>query len=116
MWVLKKKGKQMIKVVVHKPRTNEWYEAEIDSYKDYYEHLECTTFDVVRLGRNLSIYVDDEGLMIPNPYMSQVKGFSNLLAGNLVFTGGTDDEGETLSCPLTLEALKRKVKLFSGGF
>jgi len=75
---------------------------EVDSYKDYYKHLECGTFDVVMVnwrGHDISLYVDDEGLMKANNYGRTVRGYPNPLFGIIVVAGGVDVEGNTLSVP-----------------
>ena len=83
-------------------------EVEIDTYKDYYKHLECTMFDAVRVSWNdtdITIYVDDEGLLKSGNLGRHVHGYPEPLFGNLVITGGVDSIGRTLDAPewLTLE-------------
>jgi len=59
-------------------------------------------FDVVRTkwdGEDISIFLDDEGLFKPNNLGVEVKGVDSPLFGTLIITGGTDDEGRTLSIP-----------------
>lgn len=78
------------------------YETNIKSYKDYYKHLKCDVFDVVRVmwgKHDISIYVDDEGLLKSGVYGRKVKGYSQPLFGNFVITGGVDEEGNTLPIP-----------------
>jgi hypothetical protein len=78
------------------------YEVFIDNYKDYYKHLECEMFDVVRVnwnGHDISIFVDDEALLKPRNYGRRVEGYPEALFGNMVICGGVDDEGETLDLP-----------------
>lgn len=84
------------------------YETDIKSYKDYYEHLKCELFDVVRVrwnGEDISIFVDDEGLFKPNNYGRKVEGYPNPLFGNMVICGGVDAEGDTLSLPDTFNII-----------
>lgn len=74
-------------------------EVTIKKFEDYYTHLECDSFDVVRVewfGKEVSIYVDDEGMLKEN-YGRNVLGYSQPLFGNMVITGGVDEEGNTLS-------------------
>jgi len=85
--------------------------AEVSDYKDYYKLIgnDCTSFDVVRVtwkGHNLSLFVDDEGLLksgnlgrdviyddtLPEEYVTR-------LFGTIVITGDVDEEGETLNVP-----------------
>lgn len=78
------------------------YEADIDDYKDYYEHLECDCFDVVMVkwhGHDISIYVDDEGMLKEGNLGRMVEGYHAPLFGNMVICGGVDEEGETLPLP-----------------
>lgn len=84
-----------------KPRV---YEAEINSYKDYYPLLECDTFDIqsrMFKGKRLDIYCDDEGLFkeINRPSILTFNKNGQLveqIVGN-VFIVSHDDEGNTIS-------------------
>lgn len=74
-------------------------EIDIKSYKDYYKYLECDCFDVaMNKDRTISAFVDDSGLLVSdNPVCTYSDlGFDEPLAGNVVFAGGVDSEGETL--------------------
>ncbi len=82
----------------------------VSDYKDYYKLIDCNTFDVVRVtwkGQEISIFVDDEGLLKCGTLGRDVKHDNGTieLFGNLVVTGGTDDEGETLSIPKEITLL-----------
>lgn len=90
------------------------YETDIKSYKDYYRHLNCDLFDVVMVewdGEEISIYVDDEGMLKSGNLGCDVEGYPQPLFGNLVFTGGVDEEGDTLPFPenFTMQHIKRFV-------
>ena len=102
-----------------KPRV---YEAEIDSYKDYYPLLECDTFDIQSRrfkDKWLDIYCDDEGLFkeINRPSILTFNKNGQLveqIVGN-VFIVSHDDEGNTIS--LTdeeVEAVLSAVKVMVG--
>ena len=102
-----------------KPRV---YEAEIDSYKDYYPLLECDTFDIQSRrfkDKWLDIYCDDEGLFkeINRPSILTFNKNGQLveqIVGN-VFIVSHDDEGNTIS--LTdeeVEAVLSAVKVMAG--
>ena len=90
------------------------YETDIKSYTDYYTHLNCDLFDVVMVewdGEEISIYVDDEGMLKSGNLGCDVEGYPQPLFGNLVFTGGVDEEGDTLPLPekFTMQDIKRFV-------
>ena len=102
-----------------KPRV---YEAEINSYKDYYPLLECDTFDIQSRrfkDKWLDIYCDDEGLFkeINRPSILTFNKNGQLveqIVGN-VFIVNHDDEGNTIS--LTdeeVEAALSAVKVMAG--
>ena len=102
-----------------KPRV---YEAEINSYKDYYPLLECDTFDIQSRrfkDKWLDIYCDDEGLFkeINRPSILTFNKNGQLveqIVGN-VFIVNHDDEGNTIS--LTdeeVEAVLSAVKVMAG--
>ena len=76
--------------------------VEIEDYTEYYKHLNCHTFDVVRvtwLDEEISIFVDDEGLLKPSNYGREVIGYKGALFGNMVICGGVDPIGNTLAIP-----------------
>lgn len=82
-------------------------EVEVNNYKDYYPLLNCDHFDVVTTyykGHELSIFVDDEGLLKPN-YGRRVENCNEPLFGNMVVLGGVDEEGNTLPLPDELSVL-----------
>ena len=83
-------------------------EEEVNDYTDYYKLIGCSTFDVVRLD-GADIFLDDEGLLVSGNYGRMVEGYPEQLFGNLVFTGGADDEGETLPCTLSIEDVEKMV-------
>ncbi len=79
----------------------------VSDYTDYYKLIECTSFDVVRVtwkGQNLSLFVDDEGLLKPHNYGRDViyddtSEDVTQLFGTIVVTGDVDEDGETLGVP-----------------
>lgn len=75
--------------------------------KDYYNFLECSCFDVVYVANGIDAYVDDEGLMVANPRINYVMTERGMipLAGNIVFTGGVDKNGNTLPFEKDLDLL-----------
>ncbi len=86
-------------------------EVEVNDYTDYYPLIgnDCRTFDVVMPNENISIFVDDEGLMKPKNFGRKVEGYPEPLFGNLVFCGGVDSKGDTLDTTLSVEDVKQMV-------
>lgn len=85
-------------------------EVDIKVYTDYYGLIGADLFDVVRVewhGHDISIYLDDEGLLKPN-HGRLVQGYHEPLFGNLVITGGVNAEGDTLPLPdmFTVETIQ----------
>ena len=74
------------------------------NYKEYYKLLECDIFDVAMTsinGNNISIFVDDEGLLKSG---NTIVGINELsLAGNLLILGDVDRKGNTLGLPDGIE-------------
>ena len=73
---------------------------------------------VVDLAPTLSIWVNEEGKMNGLPYNGIATaiyqdrfGMVDIIVGNAVLTGGTDDEGDTIG--LTDEQVSRIEKLFA---
>ena len=104
----------MIKALVSKIITGESqpivkeYVTEINTYKDYYKHLEVSLFDAVRVqwkGKDISVYVDDEGMLKEGNYGRMVMGYPEPLFGNLVIVGGVDSKGDTLPIPEEIKLL-----------
>ncbi len=81
-------------------------EVDIKDYKDYYPLLKCSNFDVVMPNDEMSIFVDDEGMLKSKNYGRMVDGYPEPLFGNLVFCGGVDSKGETLDTPLQIHDVK----------
>jgi len=82
--------------------SNELSEEVITDYKSYYPLIDEGTFDVVMVQWNkqdISIYLDDEGLMKSDNYGRILAGYPEPLFGNLVICGGVDAEGNTLDLP-----------------
>ena len=74
---------------------------EVGNYTDYYKFLDCEIFTCVTThykGEELSIFVDDEGLLKPN-YGRMVVNYPEPLFGNIVICGGVDTKGNTLDIP-----------------
>ena len=81
-----------------------------DTLASIYKHVDCGTFDVVRIDRVNSIYIDDEGLFVEDQQFFNYEGTKDTvtLAGNGLVLG-VDDEGDTIESTLTLEEVKSSV-------
>ena len=71
-----------------------------DDLQDYYDNLECDTFDIARRqigGKYFDIFVDDCGLFVDKPIISAIsKDLNPMLVGNLIFANH-DGQGNTTS-------------------
>jgi len=83
--------------------------VEITNYKDYYKYLNCRTFDIIQPHKNVSVFLDDEGLFVEDQSFSLVSGYQEQLAGNLVFTGGVDSKGDTLPYKGSVEEVLQNI-------
>lgn len=81
-----------------------------DTLESIYKHVDCGTFDVVRIDNLNSIYIDDEGLFVEDQQFFNYEGTEDTvtLAGNGLILG-VDDEGNTIEPTLTLEEVKSSV-------
>lgn len=86
-----------------------------------YREIGCTLVTPIELGRHLTLWCDDEGLMVDQPQVNQLAtklagaygDLHSYLVGTVVFTGPSDAEGKTQ--PLASEAvevLHRTLELF----
>jgi len=76
--------------------------AEQDGIDDIHKELEVNCFDVARVmwdGKEISIYVDDEGALISGNTGRDVNGYPTPLFGNLLIFGSVDNYGRTLDLP-----------------
>lgn len=67
-----------------------------NSLAEIRRHIGCALIDMVRVDRNHSIIVDDNGLGDELPCFTQLEGYDSPLAGNLLIVG-SNDAGETIS-------------------
>jgi hypothetical protein len=79
-------------------------EVQFNGLKDMYRLIDCDLVECVSYGKDLDVWVDEEGLL-----KNDGKGFFMLpsypqpLKGNGLLTGGVDEDGETVSCTMSLE-------------
>ena len=63
---------------------------------DIRRHIGCGLIDMVRIDRNHSVVVDDNGLTDELPCFTELRNYASPLAGNLLIVGN-DAAGETVS-------------------
>lgn len=83
----------------------------IDSWRDIAPALECDMFTVPgEDNEGNSLYADDEGLISGKElhFVFCPDFYPAPIAGNILFLG-TDSEGESRDCTLTVEDIKRVV-------
>ena len=96
-------------------------DGSADSLEAWYQAIDCRTVDIVTVlldEQVIDIVVDDEGLMKPNNapqdtilgyVITDDMGYEFPLAGVIVLAG-SNDEGETISCPLTPEQITQLIE------
>lgn len=89
--------------------------CSIDTTKgldNYYELLECGTFDIAHIGNGHDVYIDDEGLLDiqHDTKFFSIEGYYQPLVGNGIVMGFDHESGDTIDCTLTLEEIKARVK------
>lgn len=83
----------------------------------FYAQIDCNYVDVVRVtigGEDVSIWVDDEGLLkstdtgvVLGFLVTDDEGREYPLAGNLILTGSVDDNGDSLGTTFSESDLRR---------
>jgi hypothetical protein len=78
---------------------------ESNSYNIIKKAIGGGTFDCVRINSlNVDIWIDDEGKLVNEPVVNAFGsalwvheyGMTDLIVGDIIITGGVDDEGKTL--------------------
>ena len=88
--------------------------GEVD-ITDIHKHLECSHFDVARIGNGDVIFVDDEGLFRTGVQRAfEHKEYHSLLIGNGVVLG-TGSMGESLPPKSTVEEIREAIQFSSVG-
>lgn len=82
--------------------------------QDLYEALNCRVVDVVRLSDEIDLWVDDEGMLVPEPqpnlllsYMAITFGWNGPIYGSGVFLSNNPETGETISLTPRQEEIVR---------
>jgi hypothetical protein len=78
-------------------------EQESFDYKSLLEMMECSLLDVVPLGGNVIMFVDDEGLLKDNRYFALAEV---PYAGRVILAGESDEDGNSQSVPITVDQVK----------
>lgn len=104
---------------------------EDDDLAMYYREIGCTTVEVVTLDAlplgvadGLHMWVDEDGQFVPEPRLNpRATGvalaarrgrFLTLYVGVAVFTGGADEEGETLGLTWADAEVIKRIAIASG--
>ena len=94
-------------------------EVDVGDCADIQTKLDCRCFTVVRMSRNLDLYVDDEGLL-KDGYVDEdgtrhnlngfkLYGYSQLLMGHGLVLG-TDESGESVDCSCTVDQVSGVIR------
>ena len=92
-------------------------ETQIGHYSDIYAKIGsgCHTFACpVEFDNGDSLYIDDEGLYHDPKGCFVMKGWAVPVVGNAIILG-SDEEGESVDCQSTIEAIQSQVKFFNEG-
>lgn len=85
-----------------------------------YEQIECHTVDCIGLDQDMDMWIDDEGKFVEPPQVNKLatvlfravfKDTMDWIAGNVLITGGADDEGGTVGIG---EAQATEIERFLG--
>lgn len=79
-----------------------------DSLEEFYKLINCDLIDITQY-KDMNVICDDEGLLKDDFKPSLVINDRQALVGNLIFTGGTDEEGNLTS--ITGEQIEELGKL-----
>lgn len=82
-------------------------------FRDISKQLQCNLFTSLRLNDSAVMFLDDEGLFKESPSLFKLRDYPSPLAGRALVVG-TDEEGETQPCPLTLEEVQSLISWFPG--
>jgi len=86
-----------------------------NALKAMYYYLECRSVEVVQLAPDLHMWLDEEGLLAEEPKVNEIAtviahlhGYNQQqYVGPAIFTGGADEEGNTLGLS---EHIERQVE------
>ena len=78
-------------------------DQESFDYKSLLEMMECSLLDVVPLGGDVIMFVDDEGLLKDNRYFALA---DVPYAGRAILAGESDEDGNSQSVPITVDQVQ----------
>ena len=78
-------------------------DQESFDYKSLLEMMECSLLDVVPLGGDVIMFVDDEGLLKDNRYFALA---DVPYAGRAILAGESDENGNSQSVPITVDQVQ----------
>ena len=78
-------------------------DQESFDYKSLLEMMECSLLDVVTLGGDVIMFVDDEGLLKDNRYFALA---DVPYAGRAILAGESDKDGNSQSVPITVDQVQ----------
>lgn len=83
------------------------------NWRDISKLIGCDLFDVVTTPEGYSLYVDDEGLYVPDQAFFMWEGIDQPLAGKALVMGPVDDEGNTteIDVPMVDVAMKLRYEM-----
>lgn len=101
-------------------------QIELGSLETMYELIQCELVDCVESAKGtITAWVDEEGLFVSMPNLTDITklmeegnpgcfGDRIILAGNILFTGGVDDNGNTLALPdsVTVNTVKSSINWY----
>lgn len=80
-------------------------------FKEIKQRIRCSLFDIVQIDDHHDIFLDDSGLTDGLHTIVHLKGFSNLLAGNLVIVG-RDENGDIAEPRMNVEEIAALITVY----
>ena len=84
-------------------QTEEYSGIKDFDHKSLLEMMECSLLDVVTLGGNVIMFVDDEGLLKDNRYFALAEV---PYAGRAILAGESDEDGNSQSVSITVDQVQ----------
>ena len=108
---------QSVSVIIFDPSSHSFTKSTVNHFEEYYRLLsfknnEVTLFDIVSIEPGLDIYIDDEGLLKQEFYLTKLfnsRGDKLELAGKLIFVG-SDNDGNSISVNKSIEYIQSLIK------